>query len=84
MFKKSFLAVAVALFLSFLIIPMAFASSPQCVYSGKLNTSCAKKMSMAQLENLKRELIRMEKANSTMQNVNNLVKVREIIASKVK
>jgi hypothetical protein len=79
MLKKSFLVAAATLFLSFLIIPGAFASTPQCVYNGKLNTSCAKKMNLAQLENLKEQL---ENYPKTAQNDSNLTEVKEIIAQK--
>lgn len=82
MLKKSLLAVAAALFLFSLFIPGAFASGLQCVPNGKLNVSCAKNMNTAQLENLKEKLKQIEKTNPTTQNINNLVKIRQISAGK--
>ena len=84
MLKKSLLAVTTVLISSSLVIPGTFAFTRQCMSNGKLVVSCAKKMRTAKLEKLKRELKQVEKSNSTTQNINNLVEVREILAGRAK
>lgn len=84
MLKKSLLAVTAVLISSSIVIPGAFAFTGQCMSNGKLVESCAKKMRTAKLEKLKRELKQVEKSNSTTQNINNLVEVREILAGRAK
>ena len=79
MLKKSLLAVAVALFLSSLFIPEAFATQPQCVPNGKLNMVCANGLSTHRLTMLYARLKQIYKADPTTQNINNASDVLHIL-----